>query len=163
MTHYRARAQEWPDMPGDGEDGDAIIFQPRVACPRLGPPQILVRRMAMARRQRQPRRHHRIAGQPPHAGVIGFATIAANEAGAFDIYQDVIKPGTGWLGPDDIGRRRWVVNFCDGHWLYQPILASALKADKRFEDASILRNPHQANPFKLTDEQWAAITSRRSD
>ena len=24
MTHHRM--QEWPDMPGDGEDGDAIIF-----------------------------------------------------------------------------------------------------------------------------------------
>ena len=95
----------------------------------------------------------------PDAGIIGIATLAANDAGAVDIYQAVIEPGTGWLNPDDIGRRRWVVNFCDGHWLYEPILASVLKADKRFEDASILQNPHQANPFKLTDDQWAAITS----
>lgn len=35
----------------------------------------------------------------PDAGIIGIATLAANEAGALDIYQDVIKPGTGWLEP----------------------------------------------------------------
>jgi EVE domain len=99
----------------------------------------------------------------PDAGIIGIATLAANEAGAVDIYQDVIKPGTGWLNPDDFGRRRWFVKFCDGHWLYEPILKSVLEADERFEEASILRNPHQANPFKLTDDQWAAITSQLRD
>jgi hypothetical protein len=99
----------------------------------------------------------------PDAGIIRIATLAANEAGALDIYQDVIKPGTGWLSPDDFGRRRWVVNFCDGHWLYEPIPASVLKVDMRFEDASILRNAHQANPFKLTDDQWAAIASQLRD
>jgi hypothetical protein len=54
--------------------------------------------------------------------VYGFATIAANEAGALDIYEDEIQPDSGWLRAEDIGRRRWVVNFRDdGRWLDEPI------------------------------------------
>jgi hypothetical protein len=34
MTHHRV--QEWPDMPGDGEDGDAIRT-PIVGDPDEGP------------------------------------------------------------------------------------------------------------------------------
>jgi predicted RNA-binding protein with PUA-like domain len=93
----------------------------------------------------------------PDAGVIGFATIAANEAGEPDFYDRVIEPNTGWLRAEDVGRVTLTVNFTDGHWRYVAIPKSILKADPRFEDAAILKNPHARNPFKLTDEQWGVI------
>jgi predicted RNA-binding protein with PUA-like domain len=100
----------------------------------------------------------------PRAGVYGFAMIAANEAGALDIYEDEIQSDSGWLRAEDVGRRLWVVNFRDdARWLDQPILRSILKADPRFEDALILKMPGGGNPFPVTDEQWRAIISRRSD
>ncbi len=91
---------------------------------------------------------------------------AANEAGALDIYEDEIQPDSGWLRAEDIGRRRWVVSFRDdGCWLDKDkrISRSILKADPRFEDSPILKIARAGNPFPVTDEQWRAIISRRSD
>jgi 5-methylcytosine-specific restriction protein A len=44
--------------------------------------------------------------------------------------------------------------------LDQPVLAVDLVADPRFADATILREFRSGNPFRLTDEQWAAITDQ---
>jgi hypothetical protein len=96
----------------------------------------------------------------PDGGVYGLATIAANDTGGADIYDRQIRPDKDWRDGDS-GRRVPTVNFReDGRWLVKPILRSILKADVRFEDAPILKYPFQSNPFRLTDEQWQAITSR---
>jgi hypothetical protein len=45
----------------------------------------------------------------------------------------------------------------------KPISRSILKADPRFEDATILKIARAGNPFPVTDEQWRAIISQLSD
>ena len=120
--------------------------------------------VARYREQLRPGDNAAIWVSGPHAGVYGLAAIAANEAGEADIYERVIEPNSGWRREEDIGQRIMTVNFRDdARWLDKPILRSILKADPRFEDAPILINPRQANPFLLTEEQWRAITSRLSD
>jgi hypothetical protein len=91
-------------------------------------------------------------------------SIAANEAGALDIYEDEIQSDSGWRRAENFGRRGWVVKFRDdGCWLGKPISRSILKADPRFEDAPILKIARAGNPFPVTDEQWRAIISQLSD
>jgi hypothetical protein len=99
----------------------------------------------------------------PNGGVYGLATIAANETGGPDIYDRLIQPDADWREGDS-GRLVPTVNFRDdARWLEPPITRSILKEDPRFKYAEILKIPAAANPFRLTDEQWQAITSRLSD
>ena len=117
--------------------------------------------VARYREQLRPGDNAAIWVSGPRAGVCGFATIAANEAGEPDIYERVIEPNSGWNREEDIGQRILTVNFRDdARWLDKPILRSTLKTDPRFEGAPILTAPFQGNPFPVTDEQWNAITSR---
>jgi hypothetical protein len=99
----------------------------------------------------------------PKGGVYGLATIAANKTGGPDIYDRDIPPGASWRKGDS-ARLVPTVNFRDdARWLERPIARSILKEDPRFADAEILKIPAASNPFRLTDEQWQAITSRLSD
>ena len=109
--------------------------------------------MARHRDQLRPGDNAAIWVSGPLAGVYGLAAIAANEAGEPDIYERVIEPNSGWLREEDIGQRIMTVNFRDdARWLDKPILRSVLKADPRFEDASVLTAPFQGNPFPLTED-----------
>jgi hypothetical protein len=99
-----------------------------------------------------------ISGQA--AGAYGIATLAANDTGALDIYDRLIKPNTGWLKPEDIGTHKRTVSLADGHWFFAPILKTELLEDSRFAGSLIMYNPHRPNPFPITDEELDAIMSR---
>jgi hypothetical protein len=73
-------------------------------------------------------------------------------------YED--QTDTGFKRAEDIGRLFWSVHLQDGQPLGRPVLKPTLKADPRFAHAQILRNPRQANPFRVSDEEWEAISSR---
>jgi hypothetical protein len=87
------------------------------------------------------------------AGVYATAEVAEGEP-----YED--QTDTGFKRAEDIGRLFWSVHLLDGQPLGRPVLKPTLKADPRFAHAQILRNPRQANPFRVSDEEWEAISSR---
>jgi predicted RNA-binding protein with PUA-like domain len=96
---------------------------------------------------------------------------SGEKAGVCGIYRvtgsPVEKPkgdeDVGWTDPKDARNVRFDLPIEEVRNLASPITKAELLRDPRFARADILRAPFQANPFRLTDQQWAAITDRLDD
>jgi 5-methylcytosine-specific restriction enzyme A len=67
-----------------------------------------------------------------------------------------------WTDPADATTPGWEVGIrIREAFVDSPILADDLARDPRFADALILRMPGGRNPFRLTEDQWQVILSRR--
>ena len=69
-------------------------------------------------------------------------------------------PDKGWASPGDARRVEHILPLAEVLRLPDPIPKAVLRKDRRFADAMVLRAPFQANPFRLTEEQWAAVRER---
>lgn len=63
-----------------------------------------------------------------------------------------------WTDPADRHRRMWSVGIrFDRLFIKEPILATELRKDPRFAEASIIRAPRHANPHRLRKVEWQAV------
>lgn len=66
-----------------------------------------------------------------------------------------------WTDPADRRRPMWSVDMTlDRVFFGRPVLATELRGDPRFWEATILRTPRAANPHPLAAEEWEAIAER---
>jgi hypothetical protein len=92
-----------------------------------------------------------IAGPPSVRGVhaVGRVTTEPFES---------IGEGPYWGDLAQRDRPRLVAGLAFDHALFdRPILATDLRQDARFAEASILRIPRAANPHELREREWEAI------
>lgn len=92
-----------------------------------------------------------MAGPPSSRGVYALGEITS------DPYEHA--SGTEfWTDPADRHRRMWSVDIrFDRLFIKEPLLATELRADPRFAEASIIRAPRHANPHHLRPKEWRAI------
>jgi 5-methylcytosine-specific restriction enzyme A len=96
------------------------------------------------------------AGPPSRRGVEAFGRITGRPV------EGEPRPGPQphWIDQEKAARHRHWLPIQLTRVLQQPVLAVDLVADPRFANATILREFRSGNPFRLTDEQWAAITEQ---
>ena len=71
-----------------------------------------------------------------------------------------IDPDPYWVDPEAAAEPAWRVGIRLDHPLAAPIPRAQLKSDPEFADALIISIPGGRNPFRVTDRQWKAVTSR---
>jgi predicted RNA-binding protein with PUA-like domain len=91
-------------------------------------------------------------------GVVGLGVVTGeveDAAGADDSY---------WTDPADARAvRMWMPLRLTEVFLDAPISREELRQDPRFARATILSQPFAGNPFRLTDEEWAAVLDHHRD
>jgi EVE domain len=92
----------------------------------------------------------------PHAGVVALGTVIG---AVEDVFGD---PDPYWVRREDAEAVRIRMPLRLGElFLDNPITREELRYDPRFAGATILQQPFAGNPFRLTDDQWAAIVDHR--
>jgi hypothetical protein len=92
-----------------------------------------------------------IAGPPSVRGVHAVGRVTAEPF-------ESIGDGPYWGDAAERDRPRLVAGLAFDHVLFDhPLLASELRQDPRFAEASILRIPRAANPHRLRDREWRSI------
>ena len=96
------------------------------------------------------------AGSRSQRGVVALGRITSRAV------EGEPRPGPQphWIDQEKAARHRHWLPIQLTRVLQQPVLAVDLAADPRFANATILREFRSGNPFRLTDDQWAAITDQ---
>jgi 5-methylcytosine-specific restriction enzyme A len=96
------------------------------------------------------------AGLPSRRGIEALGRITGRAV------EGTPRPGPAphWIDQEKAARHRYWLPIELTRVLDQPLLAIHLATDPRFAKAAILREYRSGNPFRLTDEQWAAITDQ---
>jgi predicted RNA-binding protein with PUA-like domain len=92
-----------------------------------------------------------MAGPPKTRGIYALGKIKSEP-------YETVSESELWTDPADRNRRMWSVDIgFDRLLVKEPILATELRADPRFAEASIIRAPRHANPHRLRRREWQAI------